>query len=195
MTRAVAPGAFTLGWQAGELAAEYAKDAGRGEAGGVGRSGAGQSGAARDGIGQDVIEERRDLFEAILSRSGNRVSRWQEAQAAMQSIMGYYAGRTRSETMLDAGLERLRQLRQDARGELSAPGPHELYRCVEILSLMDAAEAIMVSARGRDESRFGPEHSRADHPETVDDWYCNTGMKRVNGGFTTYKTPFNHIYE
>jgi succinate dehydrogenase/fumarate reductase flavoprotein subunit len=179
MSRSVAPGAFTMGWQAGEVAALFAKNAGPAEP---------------DEGSRDTLEGRHKLCEDILTRSGSRVSRWQEAQAAMQSIMGYYAGRWRSETMLDAGLERLRRLKREASAELSAPNPHELYRCVEILSLMDSAEMIMVSARARQESRFGPEHSRADHPEPVDDWYCNTGMRRENGGFRTYKKPFNHIY-
>jgi succinate dehydrogenase/fumarate reductase flavoprotein subunit len=179
MSRSVAPGAFTMGWQAGEVAALFARGAGPAEP---------------DEGSRDTLEGRHKLCEDILTRSGSRVSRWQEAQAAMQSIMGYYAGRWRSDTMLDAGLERLRRLKREASDELAAPNPHELYRCVEILSLMDSAEMIMVSARARRESRFGPEHSRADHPEPVDDWYCNTGMKRENGDFRTYKKPFNHIY-
>jgi succinate dehydrogenase/fumarate reductase flavoprotein subunit len=179
MSRSVAPGAFTMGWQAGEVAAQFARSAAPGEP---------------DEESSAALEGRFDLCEAILTRSGSRVSRWQEAQAAMQSIMGYYAGRWRSETMLDAGLERLRRLKREASAELAAANPHELYRCVEILSLMDSAEMIMVSARARQESRFGPEHSRADHPEALDDWYCNTGLTGKNGDFTTYKKPFNHIY-
>ena len=179
MSRAVAPGAFTLGWQAGELAAHFAREAGPLEP---------------DAASESAIEQRRRLCEGILSRGGPRVSKWQEAQAATQSTMGYYAGRWRSETMLEAGLERLRRLREEAREELAATNPHELYRCVEILSLMDSAEAIMVSAMARTESRFGPEHSRADHPDTDDEWYCNTAMRTEDGRFHTYRKPFNHIY-
>jgi Succinate dehydrogenase/fumarate reductase, flavoprotein subunit len=179
MTRSVAPGAFTLGWHAGELAAEFAADAGPLEP---------------DAASEHTIEERRRLCEAILSRGGPRVSKWQEAQAAMQSIMGYYAGRWRSDTMLEAGMGRLRRLREEARAELAAANPHELYRCVEILSLMESAEAIMISAKARKESRFGPEHTRADHPDTDDAWYCNTALRAENGRFVTYRKPLNHIY-
>jgi succinate dehydrogenase/fumarate reductase flavoprotein subunit len=179
MSRSVAPGAFTMGWQAGEVAAAFAKTSGSAEP---------------DAASQETLQGRHDLCEAIMTRTGPRVSRWQEAQAAMQNIMGYYLGRWRSESMMDAGLERIRRLKRDASDELSATNPHELYRCVEILSLMDSAEMIMVSARARQESRFGPEHSRADHPDTSDDWFCNNAMRQENGGFTTYKKPFNHIY-
>lgn len=180
VTRAVAPGAFTLGWQAGERAAEFARE---------------QSAAELDRTSEEQVSGRAELWSRILERRGPRTATWQQAQAAMQSTMTYYASRNRSETMLKAGLDRLRRLREDATAELSANNSHELYRCVEILSLMDSAEMIMVSARARTETRFGPEHSRADYPDTDPSWYCNTGLRRENGSFVTYKKPFNHIYE
>ena len=180
VTRAVAPGAFTLGWQAGERAAAFAQEQ--------------ESGVAVDARSEDLIRERHRLWEQILSRSGPRTATWGQAQAALQSTMTYYASRWRSDTMLEAGIERLKSLREDALSELAAENPHELYRSVEILSLIDSAEAIMVSARARNESRFGPEHSRADFPETDESWYCNTGLRKSEDGFVTYKKPFNHIY-
>lgn len=180
VTRAVAPGAFTLGWQAGERAAGFAREQDRDELGPA---------------SAELVRDRRTLWSEILARRGPRTATWKDAQAAMQSTMDYYASRNRSATMLAAGIDRLRRLRDDASAELAAENPHELYRCVEILSLMDSAEMIMVSAGARTESRFGPEHSRADYPDADESWYCNTGLRRENGRFVTYKTPFNHIYE
>jgi len=180
VTRAVAPGAFTLGWQAGERAAEFARD---------------QSAEELDCASEEQIQGRLELWSGILARRGPRAATWQAAQAAMQSTMDYYASRNRSDSMLETGLDRLRRLREDATAELGVENPHELYRSVEILSLMDSAEMIMVSARARTETRFGPEHSRADYPDTDASWYCNTGLRRENGSFVTYKKPFNHIYE
>jgi succinate dehydrogenase/fumarate reductase flavoprotein subunit len=179
VTRAVAPGAFTLGWQAGERAASFARE---------------PASKALDGAAEELVQSRAELWNGILSRRGPRTARWQDAQAAMQSSMVYYAGRWRSGTMLSAGIDRLRRLRNDACRELAAASPHELYRCVEILSLMDSAEMIMTGARAREESRFGPEHSRADYPETDESWYCNTGLRLENGRLVTYKKPFHHIY-
>ena len=179
MTRSVSPGAFTLGWQAGEMAARFAKE---------------MSSIELDSANEDTIAQRCRLCEGILHRNGTRAASWKETQAALQSIMDYYAGRWRSETMLDAGLVRLSQLREESKAELRATNPHELYRCVEILSLMDSAEMIMVSAKARKESRFGPEHSRADYPDTDYEWYCNTALTKKRGAFQTYKKSFNHIY-
>lgn len=158
VTRAVAPGALTLGWHAAEVAVDAT--------------------AERDPVrlgdqAQAIVAARRGLCESILSR--DRGATWREGQAALQSHMDYYVGRIRSDAMLGAGLARLRRLRDESVQELCATSPHELQRCLEVLSLIDAGESIAVSARARQESRFGPEHFRADYPETDDEqWLCNT---------------------
>lgn len=179
MTRSVSPGAFTLGWQAGEIAAHFAQEQG--------------SAATLDRLNEETIGEQSNLFQNILSRPQG--ASWKEGQAALQSIMDYYVGRVRSETMLNAGLTRLRRLRSDAQSELAARSPHELLRCLEVLSLIDAAEVIALSARSRLESRFGPEHYRADFPETDNEhWFCNTALKREDDEIHLYKKPIRHIY-
>ncbi len=184
MTRSVSPGAFTLGWQAGEMAARFAQARGPVEL---------------DGANEEAIDARASLCANILSLqdvpSRSRGASWREGQAALQSIMDYYVGRVRSETMLDAGLGRLRRLRNDAEAELRASNPHELQRCLEVLSLMDAAEAIALSAQARRESRFGPEHYRADYPNADNaNWFCNTALRHDDGKVLLYKKPLRHIY-
>ena len=178
MTRSVSPGALTLGWQAGEMAARFAREQGPPELNAANRH---------------KIRELQALWEGMLSPS--RPARWQEGQAALQNIMDYYCGRIRSETMLEAGLGRLQRLREDARAELGARNPHELWRCLEVLNLMDAAEMIMLCAKARRESRCAPEHYRADYPHPDDEnWYCNTSLQRRDGEVVVGKRPFNHIY-
>jgi succinate dehydrogenase/fumarate reductase flavoprotein subunit len=178
VTRAVAPGAFTLGWHAGEVAACAARE---------------RDPACLDEANEQTVAERRDLCRAILSRS--RGAPWKEGQAALQSLMDYYVGRVRSATMLGAGLVRLARLHREAPAELAASGPHELQRCLEVLSLVDAGEAVARSARFREESRFGPEHYRADFPYTDNEnWFCNTAQRRQDGDVRVYKKPIRHIY-
>ncbi len=178
VTRAVSPGALTLGWQAGEMAALFAREL--------------ASPRPDDGH-RETIRERQALWEGMLAPS--RLAGWREAQAALQNIMDYYAGRIRSETMLEAGLSRLKRLKEDARSELGARNPHELWRCLEVLNLMEAAEMIILSAKARRESRCGPEHYRADYPYPDDEnWYCNTLLRRSDGQVILGKRPFNHIY-
>lgn len=178
VTRAVAPGAFTLGWHAGEMAA---------------RASSGRDPVELDEASQHTIVAREALCRAILSRS--RGASWNEGQAALQSLMDYYVGRVRSQTMLDAGLARLDRLRTETRDELRAGNAHELQRCLEVMDLVEVGEAIALSARARKESRFGPEHYRADYPNTDNEgWFCNTALRRQDGQILLYKKPIRHIY-
>lgn len=178
MTRSVSPGALTLGWRAGEIAAHFAQQ---------------HKPAPLDKANENKIRELQTQWKGMLTPS--QPASWQEGQAALQNIMDYYAGRIRSETMLEAGLNQLKQLQEDARSELGARNPHELWRCLELLNLMDAAEVIMRSARARRETRCVPEHYRADYPHPDDEnWYCNTSLRRSDGEVVVGKRPFNHIY-
>jgi succinate dehydrogenase/fumarate reductase flavoprotein subunit len=71
--------------------------------------------------------------------------------------------------MLTAGLSNLKTLRARANEELKAANPHELYRCLEVLNLLEIAETIIASARERRETRFPPEHERIDFLQQDDD--------------------------
>lgn len=172
VTRAVAPGALTLGWHAAEIAMQAGRD---------------RDPARLHDEAESIVASRRELCEAMLARPFG--ASWREGQAALQSHMEYYVGRIRSETMLEAGIARLRRLRDEASGELRAGDPHELQRCLEVMSLVDAGESIAVSARAREESRFGPEHFRADHPDVDDEhWLCNTAQRWTGDRVEVYRT-------
>ncbi len=107
-------------------------------------------------------DERTQLLEAILSREEGAT--WKEANLALQQIMGDYAGSVRSETLLDQGLRNLRRLKEKAVATLQARNGHELGRCLEVLSLLDVGEAVMLCAHERKETRA--RHNRTDYPFT-----------------------------
>ena len=89
---------------------------------------------------------------------------WKDANMALQQIMNDYAAvgphRVRSGSLLSAGLEYLRQLREQAVVQLSTPCSHTLMRATEVLDLMDCGEAVIRAAMERKESRGL--HQRAD---------------------------------
>ena len=83
------PGAFTMGWKAGEMAAKAA-----------------QKQKSFVPAGKVTLESFKHLCSETL---GNRQGvSWQEAELALQNIMDYYAGAVRSELMLQRGVERSR---------------------------------------------------------------------------------------
>jgi succinate dehydrogenase/fumarate reductase flavoprotein subunit len=138
--------AVIYGWLAGENAARYASE---GDFGDIS--------TAREKAG-----ERLGLIEDILSRDEGAT--WKEANFAVQQIMAEYAGGVRSETLLDQGLLNLTRLREKVAGTLMARNGHELGRCLEVLSLLDVGELVMLCARERRETRAN--HRRTDYPFT-----------------------------
>ena len=150
LPRGVMPGALTLGWKAAETAARFLKE----------------GGAEVSDRGEKELEGLKEKVNGLTSEPSG--ARWPEAQLALQNIMTDYAGLKRSGTMLTAGLSCLKSLRGRAHEELRARNSHELYRCLEVLNLIDIGETILASALEREETRFYPEHYRIDFPRQDD---------------------------
>ncbi len=139
-------GAAVFGWIAGENAAIYVK--------GVGTPNIEKKRA--------MIEERKSLISEILSRQVG--AGWKEVNLALQQIMYDYAGSIRSETMLSAGLNSLRRLKEKANTQMIAQNQHELMHCLEVLNLLDLGELVLIMAMERKETRG--RHIRVDYQYT-----------------------------
>jgi len=137
-------GAAVVGWFAGDNAARYAKDSRE---------------SAIDGLASQ-IEERKALPGRIRNRETGAT--WQEVSAALVQVMYDYAGPTRSESLLRAGLSHLLRLKQKAHNEIIASNQHELMHCLEVLSSFDVGELVFVSSLERKETRG--DYVRADYP-------------------------------
>ena len=72
--------------------------------------------------------------------------------------------RVRSDSLLNAGIKYLGDLRRKMVQELYVNDAHELMRAAEVLNLLDLGQALMVSARERKESRG--RHMRSDYTFT-----------------------------
>ena len=141
--RADIAGAATYGHIAGENAALTA-------------AGWGALEAAED---CDLVGKRKDQYGAFLDRKNG--AGWSEANSMVQQIMKDYAGNeVRSETLLNAGLKYLRDLKRRAGAEIACANAHELMRAAEVFELIDCAEAIFITALARQETRGT--HRRSD---------------------------------
>ncbi len=111
-----------------------------------------------------IIQEKLKLYQHLL-RSENGAD-WKEANTTLQKIMDEYVGtKVRSENLLTAGRKYICDLRNYSKEKLQANNSHELMRCLEVLDLLDLAEACAVSALDRKESR-GAYHKRTDYTFT-----------------------------
>jgi succinate dehydrogenase/fumarate reductase flavoprotein subunit len=164
------PGAFTMGWRAGEMAGKAA-----------------QKQKSFAPVRNVALQSFKQFCSQTL-RNSQGVD-WQEAELALQNIMDYYAGSVRSDLMLRRGVERLQDLKQKT--SFRAASPHELGRCLEVRSIIDNAEMIMRASLERKESRRAPYgFYRADYPEQDDrNWLAFLAVKLDGQKFSFSKVP------
>jgi succinate dehydrogenase/fumarate reductase flavoprotein subunit len=164
------PGAFTMGWRAGEMAAREAKKQ--------------KSFLAVSG---EKLEFIKELCSSITqSKDGLH---WHEVEIAIQNIMDYYAGDVRAASILSRGTERLNEIKQNV--SFRAESAHELMRCLEVRSVLDNAEMVLMASRERTESRKAPfGFFRADFPEQDDrNWLAFLALKLEGKEFKFSKIP------
>ena len=166
------PGAFTMGWRAGEMAAAAASRQN-----------------AFPVMGQEKLGDLKEFCSRAMG--SEKGLHWREVEMAIQNIMDYYACDVRSEPMLDRGLERLDEIRRNV--SLHAENPHELMRCLEVRSVLDNSEMILVASRERKESRTGTRglgFMRAEYPDQDDrNWLAFLALRRIGKGFEFSKIP------
>jgi succinate dehydrogenase/fumarate reductase flavoprotein subunit len=153
-----APGAVTMGWHAGEMAAKEAM---------------GQ--VSFPDLNPATLNALNDLCSGMLDNE--KGLHWREVEMAIQNIIDFYAGNVRSEKMLLRGIDRLRDIKKNV--SFRADNPHELTRCLEVVSVSENAEMVLRASLARRESRKVPfGFYRADFPETNDkDYFAFLGMR------------------
>ena len=111
-----------------------------------------------------LIAQDMALYADIIGRKNG--AHWKEANSMLQQIMKDYVGvKVRSKTLMKSGLKYLGDLKRYCRAQLKAENAHELMRSLEVLDLIDLAEAIAITSENRKESR-GAYHHRTDYTYT-----------------------------
>jgi len=166
---AASPGAFTMGWHAGHMAAGRAREA-----------------KAFLPAHDDAVKARREVCANILT--GERGFHWNEVELYIQNLMDFYCGEVRGKELLERGLERLQYARN---AKLRAENPHELARALDVMSIMDNAEMVLRASLERKESRPAFDFYRGDYPEQDDkNWFVFLALRKEGGGsFSFRKIP------
>ena len=163
--RADIGGAAIYGRISGENAAIYALEA---------------AGCEEDLLAHSVVQKQTAFYSEIMERKQG--PSWKELNMAVQQIMNDYAGINypRSESMLQAGLDNLNALEENAKGQLCCKDSHELMRAVEAYDLLEVGKLVCITAMERKESRAM--HRRSDYTFTnplLDDMFLT--VKNVDG--------------
>jgi len=165
------PGAFSMGWRAGDLAGIRAKNQ--------------QSFLS---VNQQPVESLTQLCSEMLDRKIG--FHWTELELAVQDVVDYYCGDDRSADYLIRGMQRLDQLRSET--PLKAENPHELGRCLEVHSIIENAGMVMRASLERKETRKNPSRfTRADYPQSDDaNFFCFLSQQLKDGAIRFRKIPF-----
>ena len=107
----------------------------------------------------------------------------------LQELMWEHAGLLREEPQLDAGLDKLDTVRQQASDMDTGPLTSESFEfAVDVGFMLTAAEAVLRGAKQRAESRGA--HYRTDHPDVDETWQRNIYYAQADvGGMTTHTEP------
>lgn len=135
--------AITLGWYAGEQAAQAAGNITQFTA-----------------SSKQVEAEEERVFSPLGRTEG--VS-WKEANLALQMFMSSYMGDIRSAEGIKIGQLRLAELQQEA--VFQADNSHEMLRVLEVENLVTLAETMMAAALTRECSSSYHMHYRTDFPQ------------------------------
>ncbi len=164
-----APGAVTMGWRAGEMAANRAS-------------------TQKEFLGVDG--ERLEALKALCTEmlQGGRGHHWREVELAVQNVMDYYCGDVRTGSLLSRGIERLGHIKAEV--SYNATNAHELMRCMEVRSLAENADLIMRSSLERKETRKLPSFVRTDFPEQDDlNWLAFLSVRLQDGRLRFERLP------
>ena len=163
-------GAFAMGWQAGDMAAQR---------------------ALKQSSLLPVSDEKLDpLVEICSNLLDNKDGyHWRQLELAVQNVVDYYCGDERTEAYLKRGLKRLSELESST--PLKAENPHELGRCLEVRSIIDNAEMVMRASLERKETRKAPfGFIRTEYPERDDEnFLCFLNQQLVDGKIRFSKIP------
>lgn len=111
-----------------------------------------------------LVEKTLAFYREILGRPSG--ASWMEANSTLNQIMDRYVSvkQVRSETLLQAALLYLADLKRYAHAQIRAANSHEMIRVLEVLDLLDCARAVALVSLNRRETRGF--HVRADYPFT-----------------------------
>lgn len=138
--------AATYGWIAGESAANYTNN---------------KADTCMEQCEEHIEKWAKRVQEIRQRKEGPD---WREANITLQRLMLDYAGLSRSESMLTAGLQHLERLKAKVAATLVARNSWELTRCLETINLIDLGELLFIAALERKETRGI--HKRTDYPLT-----------------------------
>ncbi len=140
-------------------------------------------GSQQDSWQVDVLGEIKKLEELQHRKKGKSVK---EVFRALQTVMWEYVGLIRDEKKLQHALQEIKKLQKEAQNVV-AHNKKELQMALELQEMVKVAEAIVVAALLRKESRGA--HYRTDYPQMSTKWEKNIVVYKKGKTLHTKTAP------
>jgi succinate dehydrogenase/fumarate reductase flavoprotein subunit len=146
----------------------------------------------------DQVSIARDQITLEKSRVYNPVKRsdgvdWKELHAGISRAMQYFCSDYKNETLLNMGLDALREIQEVFVPRLYALDPHKLMRSIEDLSMLTHGQIILEASLARKASSRVLNFFRIDYPE-IDppEWNKFLTEKLENNKVVTGELPLEY---
>ncbi len=130
----------------------------------------------------DIDQEMKRVGEIASRKTGSKPF---DVMKKLKRVMWEKAGLIRTEKLLKQGLAEVKKLQREAKG-VSVKSKIDLRQAFELARMLETAEAIILSAITRKESRGA--HRREDFPKTSKKWDKNIYVYRDRSGKLKIKT-------
>ncbi len=111
---------------------------------------------------EQVAEEKSRVYAPIKRKEGVD---WKELHAGIARAMQYFCSEYKTESLLNMGLDTLKDIEQNWVPKLYALDPHKLMRSLEDLSILTNAQLILYASLARKASSRILDFNRIDYPE------------------------------
>jgi len=139
---------------------------------------------------EQIAREKARIYAPIKRTNGIE---WKELNAGIARTMQYYCSEFKTESLLNLGLETLKEIEQEFVPRLYALDPHKLMRSIEDLSMLAHAQMILSASLARKASSAPLNFHRIDYPELdPPEWNKYVTIKLENGKVQSGELPLNY---
>ncbi|MGD9160273.1 MAG: FAD-binding protein [Desulfobacteraceae bacterium] len=139
-------------------------------------------------ISRDQVELEKARVYAPTKRTSGMD--WKELHSGISRTMQYFASEFKTETLLNMGLDALKQIEEESVPLLYALDPHKLMRGMEDISMLTYARIILHASLARKASSLPLGFRRIDYPEIdPQEWNKYLTIKLENGKVKTGFLP------
>ena len=110
---------------------------------------------------EQVAKEKARIYAPIKSSEGIE---WKELHAGISRVMQYFCSEFKTESLLNMGLDALKDIEENWVPRLYALDPHKLMRSLEDTSLLTYAQIILQASLARKASSQFLDFRRIDYP-------------------------------